>query len=147
MRKGGPILPKGLMVSKIGNIMILLQPLGQHRETCRPILCGIFSSLLFGFIFWCFSCGSQTTKREVLSRGNPQSIVRPVFYPKTEGPYPAILVLPEAGALVSSHADLMIGATSSNGTSGECPRLAREHMPHRVRCNIFSHCLIRLQSR
>ena len=28
-----------------------------------------------------------------------------MFYPKTGGPYPAILVLPEAGALVSSHAD------------------------------------------
>lgn len=56
-------------------------------------------------IFLCFACGTQTTKRGVLSRGDPQSTVRPVFYPKTEGPYPAILVLPEAGALVSSHAD------------------------------------------
>jgi len=85
--------------------MILQQQLGPHRKTHKPILCGILSSLLFGLILFGFACGTQTTKRGVLSRGNPQSIVRPVFYPKTEAPYPAILVLPEAGTLVSSHAD------------------------------------------
>ena len=73
---------------------------------------GLVLLLIFTPIFGA-ACSSQKDGGD--SRPRNIQITRPIFYPEARGPFPAVLVLPQAGAPISAHADTVARKLAKQG--------------------------------
>jgi carboxymethylenebutenolidase len=115
-----------------------------HRAILMP--------LILGLAICGDACDSRTDSKRPHA-GNAQKNTRPIFYPKSMGPSPAIIVLPQAGSLISSQADDVARRLAEQGyvaqavsygerTSGRI--LADQDGTNRIK-HVISECLTNLR--
>jgi carboxymethylenebutenolidase len=72
------------------------------------------TALLLTFCLISAACSSQGNRNDTHS-SDIRVITRPIFYPQSKGPSPAVLVLPSAGSSISAHADSISRRLSNEG--------------------------------